>query len=483
MSSSKKARVELSSRLGGVEFSLVNSNFEQVAQGTGNLDARVDPGIYQLEVRAGPRSETNLIVLEPGARHQDLDITLEFPSAAPLNGTTTSHEYQQDAAVAESAKLERTRGSRPGLVVVVRNVKGTEELPFNATTTRSLSLLDGNLRPVSNFRSRSWRRNDDQGWATWSGPLDPGGHILRVRHGKNETGTAVTIDQSVWVNPGWQTLLFIPTSTTGPTPAAASIHMSRGPWDPGSYADSLESSSALELALWGLRQGRPVVQTDLLDLLLGSKFENPMLGIVGAHALLLEPTPDLDRFDTVLGNLRALVPEHPDVAALSWLGAEAHATASGSPASYPVISVAWPPTLAASYAALIRLDARAKGGVKPDSVAERIAANLVVQSVWTSWRPIKALSATATPSRQRKRPTRPQKGAGTARKRSGARPPADPATLRVERYLEEVGRVKEPDSQAELLTEAGPAQISVATTLSVASVRRALGELSSEWIE
>ena len=138
MSSSKKARVELRSLIGGVEFSLVNSNLEQVTSGVGSLDARVDPGIYQLEVRAGPRVESDLLVLEPGDVHRDLEVKLDFPSAVPLEGTTTSHEFQQDAVVRESARLAERAGPNSGLVVIVRNARGHEHAPFDAETVRKL---------------------------------------------------------------------------------------------------------------------------------------------------------------------------------------------------------------------------------------------------------------------------------------------------------------------------------------------------------
>jgi hypothetical protein len=494
MSSSRKARLELRSPSGAIEFSLMDASLQQVASGTGSLEARVDPGIYQLEVRAGPRVESNLLLLEAGDLHRDLGVTLKFPTATPLEGATASHEDQQRAAFEGSAQVAKETGPDSGLVVVVRNGRQAVVALGKATTNR-LSLLDHNLRPVRGF-ARNWRIEAKEGWATWSGRLQPGGYVLRTKQNPSPTRQAGgVIDQSLWLNPRWQTLVFVPNTAHGPATENASIHMAPHDqeWLPGWNPDSQQSGAALELALWGLRQGRPVVPDDLLGLLLRSKFANAMLGIVGAHSLLLQPRVDFRRFNTVLRNLQRLVPEHPDVAALSWLGVEAKRgpTTKTKSAPFPPITVSWPPMLGASYMGLVRLDAQTRGGIVPGSVAEAIAANVVIQSVWTSWRPL----ARPAPEFHRQAPRRmgehaarrstkaPPKRAIKAA-RSAAKAPraksgrADPATDRVERYIEEVSRLQSGKTSEEALKTTGHDQISVATSLPVSSVRRALKELS-----
>jgi hypothetical protein len=511
VSSSRKARVDVRSPLAAVEFALLDSSLRQVASGVGGLDARVEPGLYQLEVRAGPRVDSELLKLAPGEVHRDLGVSLEFPSAAPIEGTTTSQEVQQQAALEGSERVAAEAGPPAGLVVVVRNVRGQEETALNRRTTNRLSLFDQELRPVESFR-RSWQLDGAQGWATWSHRLEPGGYVLRSRYRRGSHSPAATIDQSLWLSPGWQTLIFIPNTSVGPASGIASIHMTdvEERWAPGWDPQSQEAGNALEIALWGLREGRSVLPDDLLGLLLGAKFSNPMLGIVGAHSLLLEPRFDVPRFETVMRNLRSLVPEHPDVAALSWLGIEARrGPARRRTTAFPTIEVGWPPMLAASYSGLVRLDALARGGVVTGSVAEAIAANLVVRGVWTSWRalptPGRAASARPRPRAAKSAPKRPAskaipKRSSRARDSRGsqaspararrvgplaaavATAAAGSATERVEVYVEEVRRVHGVGTRGEAVEAAGHDQISVATGLPVSSVQRALKGLGNAWL-
>lgn len=501
--SSSKARVDVGSPNSPLEFSLLNSDFQEVASGTGSLSAQVDPGIYQLQVRAGPQTESKLLVLQPGGEHRDLLVQLAYPSAAPLPGTSTSHEFQQLAAEDASSRLLAETGPPSGLVIVVRNPRGQDSLPFDKETVADFSLLGSNLRPVTGF-ARRWKIDRGECWATWSSRLEPGGYVLRSVRPSTPTGPHATVDQSLWLSPNWQTLIFVPNTQLGPDTDNASIHMTpiyqawtpTTPWDP----QSEQANAALELALWGLRERRTAVPDDL-NLLLSSKFANPMLGIVGAHSLLLAPTVDFPRVELVLNNLSGLVPGHPDVAALQWLKIETQFAATPSAGMYPPVSVSWPPMLSAGYSALIRNDARTPSGIVTGSTAQSIAPNVVSQSVWTSWLPLPGtVRKPRAPARKTSRAARPRMASGggsgggrksaqpskkTVRSRTTKAAPAaatpDPATARVERYLTEVTRVSTAESPAETLTQTSRDQISVATSLPIDSVDQAIEKLSSSW--
>ena len=108
---------------------------------------------------------------------------------------------------------------------------------------------------------------------------------------KSPKGGPLVFDQALWLAAGWQTLVFICNSSEGAVPESASVHMARVGVDWSPYERDV--GQAVELALWSLRQGRSQVPADLLNLLLESKFQNPMLGILGAHSLLPEPLPCL----------------------------------------------------------------------------------------------------------------------------------------------------------------------------------------------
>ncbi len=97
--------LRLSSTLPGMEFSVVDTHFRQVTRGLGSVDTHVPPGIYRIEMRAGPRVETCLVSLEPGPGYVDQGIQFAFPAAAPLDGTSTSLEAHQEAAIRASQQL------------------------------------------------------------------------------------------------------------------------------------------------------------------------------------------------------------------------------------------------------------------------------------------------------------------------------------------------------------------------------------------
>jgi hypothetical protein len=212
-------------------------------------------------------------------------------------------------------------------------------------------------------------------------------------------GGARPVDQSLWVSDGWLTMVFIGyRSQSGQLERqSASIHMARlglgfqpGPdiWAiRNNHASKWELkeariNQALDLALGGLRTGSQVVPDDLLDLLLGGKFQNPMLGVVGAHALLQRRKRDWKLFDVVVQNLEKLIPGHPDVAALRLCGK----LLRGKESRTKVEPLAWPPMVYAGYKGLIECDWKEQGNLVVDeSMAERAAARLLPETPWTSW--------------------------------------------------------------------------------------------------
>jgi hypothetical protein len=465
------ASLRLRSPLKSLEFSVIDSEFREVAHGIGALEVNVLPGIYELRFQAGPEYEKRLVSVAPGQVYEDTQIELAFPSPAPIQGTSTSHEFQQTAAAEASQTPTASGAGTAGLVLMVRNVRDSEHLICDESTVAALELFDSDLEPVPDFSS-GWQLDSGNGWATWSAHLTPGGYALRVRRApEREEGKPALFDQSIWLTNGWQTLVFIPNSASGPVPESASLHMAELALDWSPY--EREVSSALELALWGLREGRGVLPEDLRPLLEG-KFKNPMLGIIGAHSLLLAPEPDFELLDSVLENLAGLVPDHPDLTALLWLEAERRSETRYPDAELtpPSTLVAWPPLLHASYAALIRRDARDASTIADGSVAERAAAQVLSGGVWTSWEPLeKPVAAEMVPRGVESEPQLPV----TPDALRNA-PIADRATKRVARYLADVAEVRQ-STVLQILGDLAPDQIGVAAGLPSASVNRALNEI------
>jgi len=508
------ARIELGAANPSLELTVVGADFNPVAAGIGRLEANVPPGIYQIVTRAGPAVERRLVSLEPGETHRETGLQLAFPSAAPVQGTSTTHEYHQELAAEATRKARVMTGIESWLVVIVRDVRGTDGPPLDPAVVRRVELLDRDMRRIPGFAD-GWDVREHEAAAAWSGGLASGPYVLRTEVAGGVDGS---VDQSLWLQLGWQTVVFMTIGPTGPEPASASVHLVEMALEWSPFDERL--GQALELAGWALREGRPVVPTDLLDILLNSKFRNPMLGLIGAHALLLRPNVDQALLDQVTANLDTLIPGHPDLVALRWIQEERRAAEMRSTPSRPAAqdSVDWPPMLLASYRALIRMDALDPGAIRDGSLAERIAGNVTVQGIWTTWRPIAAESAGERPAppeqaaeaqpleallewevaapqpsfgerawyrrrpAQRPAPARrgapqPQAGAASPVAQLARRRYQDPATARVARYLANVAELEGPQWAAARFAEITTAELALATLLPSGRVNRSLREL------
>jgi hypothetical protein len=435
-----------------LEIELLDSNFASVANNVGALDVSLEPGIYEVRFREGSEHEERLLKVEPGPLILDAP-QFEPASPAPVDQTRTSHEYHQSAVVDAShlIGLQCNAAGPPmgGIIVMVRNVAGEDDLPFPKDVDRRIAVTDSTLSPILG-PNKQWQIQPGAGWALWSGALTPGGYTLRI----DASDEQEVLHQALWVEAGWQTMVFIPNTADGPFPELATIHIVRvGEWMPSD--EGSESAIALESVLVGLRDGRPVVPSDL-DRLFQAKFVNPFLGIAAAHALLLEPHPAKRLLTTVVANLVRLLPESPDVAALSERARKFGANISSRP-------VSWPPMFYVGYRALIRADATDSAVLADASPAEDVAARLRVAGLYTTW---------AEP-----KPAAASRSGGNAIGALGITPElSDPATERVDAYIHSAARIQDTSPET-ILKQRSVTQLALATGLPSASVRAAVNRL------
>lgn len=371
----KPATIDVSSALAGVEFTVTDGAFRPVAQGMGRLKTQLPAGIYELSTRAGGRVETLLVSLEPGQVWSKHDISMEVFSAAPLSRGRSALPGHAEAAWIASRHVAEGSGPPAGLVVQVRVVDANPAAAPGALHHGQLRLLDTSLEPVPAW-SDGWRVDAEAGVATNALRLPPGGYVLR-----QQPSSGPSLDQTVWLPADWQTLIFCPDTAERVLVDDASVHLTRldHPFEPDDYA----AGAAAELAIAALRQGLPLVSADLPRTLEGRP-ANPILGIVGAHTLLLEQDPDLAQFYWVVQALLKLLPDHPDVIAL---------------ANHPVMdrtilpSLHWPPMLAASYEVLLQADRTRPRVIADGSPAERVAGYVVQRSPWLRWEATPAVLA------------------------------------------------------------------------------------------
>jgi hypothetical protein len=206
--------------------------------------------------------------------------------------------------------------------------------------------------------------------------VDPGPYVLRLEVGD------LQLAQIVYASAQWQTQVFLPTRVypridrmSYPDLERGAILMGRGQ---GNDLAS-EHSRLAELARLALVAQRRIAR-DELRTALAYKFEDPLLGILGAHLLLMGPDPDYSLLGIVRRNLveRLHQEAHPDVQAL--------ALAPGLEIQDPPYVFRTPPMLRASWALILQSSVRRPERVPGDSLAARAAGRLWTSQPWLVWR-------------------------------------------------------------------------------------------------
>lgn len=403
--SNSESVISATSVFGPIRIELFDQHSNRLARGFGQLRQSVAPGVYSLQYGSGLDFREELIRVAKG-QVVERKLEVKISTAAPISTSVTSHEFHRAAAQDLSRNpTPHTPGARAGLMVFARVVDADGRGPVSL---HRLSLLDSSLNPICNLQADEFQHPAD-GWAGACLEVAPGGYALKWTDDSDLSSGGVL--QSLWVSPNWITIIFIgyaqPANEVrhaGDVPSgpdlfrqAASIHMAQFGvgFNSGPDISHLQSQpqdweshearvgQALELALLGLRNGSSVVPDDLLDLLLQAKFQNPMLGIIGAYGLLQRRKKDWRLFNTVLGNLdRLLGAGHPDVSALAAMGLN-----QGNPQSaVQPKQVNWPPMLTAGYRAIVDREWRDAGTlIELTSVADNAAAGLQPEFPWTCW--------------------------------------------------------------------------------------------------
>ena len=403
-SSSARARVELATPQGPFELKLFDHTHALVASGFGQIERSLRPGLYQLEVNAGPKTEKRFITVGPSG-WVDTEITIDMPSAAPIGGTSTIHEFHGYPASQLSREPQHSFGYGGRLVVFVRNMG---ENPHGPVNVDSLSVFDARGAELATGLETgpvAFQKSPSDGWAGFSADVEPGGYTLRQTRPRRRAGeySEKTVDQSIWVEKGWITLVFAPfrDKVDYPEPEFASVHMAGLDLGFDPYDQEMQAANlALEIALSGLRGGRAIVPRSLEELMLRGKFGNPMLGIVGALALLHAEKTNWRLFDTVRRNLKRLVPQHPDIQALHVMGKQKRADERDS----RIPAATWPPMLYACYRGLIDRDSDETSRLIPaGSIADHASSRLLAQGPWSRWRALHGPPEEARDERLEKR--------------------------------------------------------------------------------
>jgi len=386
-----------------VEVTILDSRLQVVHGDVGEVDVSLPPGTYVLQYRMGTSVTEVPVVLRPGVERVTVPApTLSTRTPAPLAGSPSGDRY--GAFARERSREVHERHAQGGqLFVFVRRATKDMEVQASTDSLFDVRLLDAQMNVVVDLR-RAGQRSDDSSAIACNVELAPGSYVLRYTGGASDL-----LEQTVVVSPGWQTLIFASSRRSESDPlellpsfadAALFVAPQGDGFDP-SDRQNVKSESA-RLALAGscrvgpegrlrdvdsqaspIRASVPAAQADKA---LRSHFQNPMLGVYGAHLLLLNATPNWDVIRDIVSVLESLVGKHPDVVALT-MQEELHDAAGD--AFYEL-----PPMLRNSWTLVIANSAVRPGLVPANAYAARIAKRVRGSGVWLTWRPPTAEDST-----------------------------------------------------------------------------------------
>jgi hypothetical protein len=180
-------------------------------------------------------------------------------------------------------------------------------------------------------------------------------------------------------SPGWRTSVFLLQrqgrgERVGKSPDLAGSAISMSKMHSNFSPANLETKM-VETARLAVMNRRPVLRGELHDMLNG-KFGNPILGILGAHLLLMSAERDQALLEIVIDNLRKILgAPHPEV--------EAIALAAGLGSSY---DFAVPPMLRRSWMTVLEHSVSAPRSAASGTLSSQIGTKITQQDPWLIWK-------------------------------------------------------------------------------------------------
>lgn len=367
------------------EIFVIDGNFTRVGKGLGQLAIDLSPGLYKVKFKTGSQIEEHFVTLAPGK--EKVQVRSDEPlqtTSLPLKKQSYIKSFQQvnpfiAEAEKQSKRIHLDIGNGSQLFIFVH-----DDIERKINVARGLSLHDQDGKQVASI-SKQGVSNLAEKWAACNISLKPGQYRLRL-----QTKVIGRLEQTISTHDGWQTHVFLGNrSYTRSVVQKANRYARRADLPNASilmtrlgegFDARRDDLRWMESARLGLQGNRPVANAGEMRNLLYEKFQNPILGIFGAHLLLLEPELKLDLLNTVVENLFNILGPQPDVQALRL---HLHHLEKRPCDPMPVSSV--PPMLLASWKILLALSADYPGLIPYGSLAGRVATELWGDGVWLTW--------------------------------------------------------------------------------------------------
>lgn len=349
---SKLCRLTVQTGTEAASIHLIGSDFRRRSESFGFFDANCEPGIYKLRVQYGRElvDVSEKIILLDGPQVVEIEPP-RLKSPIPIEGTAFTHEFH----VAAAQVMETRQGATAQFGILARFWTGERPVVTDASRyphpLQGLSLCDQDDRTIvdeTKFEAVSAQHAHGGGdpIATFAIDVEPGNYFLRQR-----LASGRILERTLVACTGWRTDVFVQRDVRdiAGEAAAGSPQLSRtgalgllmSAVNPERQTAKLRAAAddarrqdqlTIEATRVALAQGRHLFRDSpdhqLTQQLLQGKFVDPILGIVGAHFLILEARDSqgqidfgrLAPLDTIVGNLRQLVGDaHPDVEAISLL--------------------------------------------------------------------------------------------------------------------------------------------------------------------
>ncbi len=375
----------------GLEVMVIDAEGSVVGRGSGNqrqLDLDLPRGLYTIRsIRSSAYAER---ILRLDGSQRVKVVPPQVFSAAVIPGASTTHEYYTWPAwfASQTPTAPDKAWNGPvdaSLLLFVRAARKEFYGADNQLATLSLRTIDG--RTLSEFRGEVKQHPD--GWAAFSARLS---HGLLILEDSGERPRQIPVP----LMPGWQTQIFLMYSKRllweDMRLATLQIDViesrkSRSPYDLNQNPEDIPELQNMDAGLLALQNDTPSVAPQLIHTFLSSKFQNPIVGLLGAYLMLLCMRRDVKNSDyppglirDVIDNLNGLLSESPDVVALRlmaepWLG---------TPALSPVVNV---PLFRCGAEALLQAAASNPELLPEGSLLDAISDSLYGDTVWTTWKP------------------------------------------------------------------------------------------------
>ncbi len=371
----------------GSEIEITDSQFLPVARKVGDEKKFIlRGGIYGIKVSIGNSFEEKTIHLSRNERV--VFDTIQFASAAPLEETSRTDIMQSGASQSNSTSYHLHLGTGSAVYIFCRDwttdhEKSSRNIQPDNHPARGLKLVDDKGADLVNLSDSAFPHylSGDESWSACNISVNPGFYRLSLDIGDEET-----LEMNIVASPGWQTQVFLLQRDYGKKRggrkadlANASIFLARlGEGFNGSrsqlYPDTQNFRMA-EIARQGLINERSVLSDKTIEYMLNEKFSSPMLGIYGAHLLLMADSKETNTIEMVVKNLRRVLgPAHPDVEAL--------ALRAGTSTPFVFSEL---PMLRKSWAYVLNASTENPGLVPEDSFACKATQQLWSEGPWLIW--------------------------------------------------------------------------------------------------